>query len=120
MRPAKADWLILSLLLLLEAGLIWRYWTPQEPGQSVLVQSPSGAHRLDLRRDGRHTVPGALGDSVLEVRDGAVRFADSPCRRKLCVHSGWHHRTGGSMACVPNRISLSIEGGKPTFDALHQ
>lgn len=50
-------------------------------------------------------------DGVLfEVRDGAIRFMESDCPGQECVHAGFLKRPGSSMACLPNRISVTVQG----------
>jgi thiamine biosynthesis lipoprotein len=47
----------------------------------------------------------------IEVKNGAVAFVRSDCPDQLCVNMGWQSSEGGFAACLPNRISLIVEGG---------
>ena len=69
----------------------------------MFIQAP-------LNRNATYRVPGSLGISEVEVRDGRVRFVSSPCRGKQCVHSGWAQRGGEFVACLPNRVSFTVLG----------
>jgi hypothetical protein len=35
---------------------------------------------------------------------------DSPCPDKICVAAGAIVRTGQFIACLPNRVSVTLEG----------
>ncbi len=103
-------------------GLLYiQLWTPPGQAQTVRIAAGSGVvHEYSLSRNAQFLVAGHLGDSEFEIRDGAVRFVSSPCRHKLCVRSGWHRRSGSVAACVPNRLSLSLQGGDSSeFDAIN-
>jgi hypothetical protein len=57
------------------------------------------------------TVPGPLGDTVVEIRGGRARVLSSPCQNQTCVAAGYIHRHGQWTACLPNRVLVSVEGG---------
>lgn len=57
------------------------------------------------------TVPGPHGDTVVEVKDGMVRFKESPCPDHVCMLRGWMKNAGEWEACLPNEVMVSIEGG---------
>jgi hypothetical protein len=63
------------------------------------------------------SVPGPLGDTVVEVKDGAARVVASPCINQTCVAAGAIHRPGQWVACLPNQTLLLIEGNADTSDA---
>ncbi len=75
--------------------------------------------RVPLYQAQRLEIPGALGVSVLEIKDGKIRFIASPCRGKQCVHSGWLALSGEFAACLPNRISVHVAGREPRYDAVN-
>jgi hypothetical protein len=67
-------------------------------------------HRLDLSVDDQRIVTGSLGETVVQVRDGRIRVADSVCPHNICVRSGWTNRAGDLIVCVPNRVVVRVEG----------
>jgi len=84
----------------------------------VLMSSGHTAQTAQIRKDGQivRQIDLSTGQSFwvetvhFEVKDGAVRFAQSDCPGQECVHVGWMKRPGSSMACLPNRISLTVLG----------
>jgi hypothetical protein len=78
----------------------------------------------ELARDARAPdrlleIDGPLGASRIEIRNGRARFISSPCRGKVCIHSGWLEHTGELTACLPNRVSIQLLGQHPRFDAVN-
>ncbi len=74
---------------------------------------------VGLGEDRTIEIEGSRGKSMLEVSDGAIRFVDSPCRTKRCVHAGWLKLSGEFAACLPNQVSILIAGDKRRFDAIN-
>ena len=116
-RPADGVVVALAALLVGVAwATLWRGGGPAEYAQVTARGAP--AERLALARDTTLAVQGRLGESRLEVRDGRVRFVDSPCVGRLCVHAGWLARSGQVAACLPNGVVVEVLGADREFDAL--
>lgn len=116
----KGDWLALIAALLLVPSLYAAYWHSSGQGQEarVWVDGKPWA-RLDLFREQHLEVPGVLGISHLVIGDGRVRFVDSPCPNRQCVHTGWLSEGGDVAACLPNRVSVQIMADDPRFDSIN-
>ncbi len=61
-------------------------------------------------------VEGPLGVTEVEIDKSTVRIVKSPCKNKICVRSGAISRPGQWVACLPNRVIVSIEGRGPKED----
>jgi hypothetical protein len=55
-------------------------------------------------------VPGPLGVTLVELGPAGARVKSSPCANQLCVRQGWVRRVGGVVACVPNRVVVTVLG----------
>jgi len=111
-------------VLLIAAGAIgWSYaalWSHNSTALEVEIWSRGQrVETLVLAEDRHLEITGALGVSHIEIKDAQVRFLDSPCSNKLCVHSGWHRHTGETTACLPNQVSVRILGRDPRYDAIN-
>jgi len=53
---------------------------------------------------------GDIGVSDIVIDRHGVHFAHSPCTGKQCVLAGTRDHPGDIIACVPNRIMVSIQG----------
>ncbi len=110
----RGDLLVLVLAAALIGALYARYW--QAPRAATAIELRRGhesPQRYALSPNRTLRVQGALGESVLELRDGRVRFRSGPCRNQVCVHSGWLAHSGDAAACLPNRVSIRLLGGSP-------
>lgn len=116
----KGDALVLSIAIMLLVVVFATFWRSDGRGAEVvvLVDGQRWA-RLNLFQDQDIHAPGPLGESHIQVRDGQVRFIDSPCPNKLCVHTGWLNQGGEGATCLPNRVSLQIMGSDPRFDSIN-
>ena len=117
---SRGDTFILLLAATLLISLYAVFWRAEGHGAEavVLVEGKRWA-RLDLFHDQDLEVPGPLGHSHIQVRNGQVRFVDSPCPNKICVHAGWLKQGGEVAVCLPNRVSLQVLASDPRFDAIN-
>jgi len=61
-------------------------------------------------------VPGPLGVTLVEIRDGRVRVRADPGPRQRCVRQGWL-APGETALCLPNRVS--VQRGSSAYDSLN-
>jgi hypothetical protein len=118
MKPG--DWLILifSLLLIpLSWSLIGHQSAETSAVEITVADSPPSIY--SIKKNAQINVAGKLGRSVIEVRDGKVRFTSSPCSGKVCILSGWHQHSGDHIVCLPNRVSISLLAEQDRFDGIN-
>lgn len=116
-RPG--DLPVLALATFLVVGLFFNAWT--KPAGSTLVVRAQGKVmvRTTLARDGDYAVPGKLGISRIEVRQGRARVSADPGFRQICVRQGWVSRAGETALCLANEVSLEIGGAGKAFDSIN-
>ena len=103
----KADIVLFILLIAIAAGGIFAMSGAGASGDTAVVRlGGSVARRVDLGVDQTFWV----GDVELTVKDGAIAFIESDCPGKECIHAGWLKNPGSSAACLPNHVSVTIEG----------
>jgi hypothetical protein len=116
----RADYVVLACALLLLPYLYVNFWHRGGVGEDVRIVGADGKEIIaSLREDRALEIRGPLGTSVIEIRDGRVRFVSSPCHGQLCVHAGWLHFGGEFTACLPNRISLAVVGRDLRYDTIN-
>jgi hypothetical protein len=84
------------------------------PGAGLpLVVVESGGRRWEFPLDATETVAvgGPLGDTLVELRGNQARIISSPCAGQNCVAAGAIRRHGQQVACLPNRVMVSVQGG---------
>jgi hypothetical protein len=105
-----ADRIILALALGFLMWLYMHYWvgggTPADYAVILIANQPP--KQINLQHPQKIAVDGHLGESLIEVSKGRIRFIASPCLRKQCIHTGWLTANGDFVACLPNRVSIEL------------
>jgi len=112
------------LVLVLAAGIVGAsyamFWGPRAEGDTALISvGHAPVAEVSLLEDRTFPVEGLIGDSILQVENGRIRFIESPCPGRYCIHMGWINRTGEVAACLPNGVVVEIRGGHREFDAIN-
>lgn len=116
----RGDWVVLIIATLLIGASYAHFWTTDTTANAAVILTDSGSpERLTLDHDATRRIPGPLGDTRVEIRDGRARIAESPCNDKFCVHYGWLDHTGETIACLPNRVVLQLTGSERQYDAIN-
>jgi len=64
--------------------------------------------KVDLSQDRDLSVSGPLGETLVEIRSGRIRVSQSPCPHQICVKTGFRDKSGEVIACIPNRVVITI------------
>ena len=73
----------------------------------------------NLSENHKIAVQGKIGESLIEIAEGRIRFLHSPCNTQFCVRSGWHEHSGSFAACLPNGVSIQLTGVGKMYDAIN-
>jgi len=115
-----ADKIVIALALLLLPFLYIEFWGNSSQGEVVQIRSVNDKDiTLPLDQNKRLKIAGALGTSIIEIKNRQVRFIDSPCKGKQCVTTGWLNKDGQLAACLPNGVTVQIIGRDQRFDAVN-
>lgn len=116
----RADYLVVIATLIFLAWLYPYFWGNGSRGEQAVVRAVGQqATYYPLTENRRITVRGTLGNSIIDIHDGRVRFVDSPCQGKQCIHTGWLNADGQIAACLPNGVSVTVQGRDSRFDAVN-
>lgn len=113
------DWITLLSGAVVTVLLFQSLWT-HESATKVQVRLGDkifATYDLNLQRELR--LRGALGETVIDIADGKVRFKKSPCQNQYCVHQGWLTRSGQVAICLPNHVTLELIGSNKPYDTLN-
>ena len=113
------DWFVIIVSLVCIFFLFQNLWSNTQAAkvQIRLGDKVYGTYSLNQQREIH--VHGKLGDAVIHISQGKVRFVKSPCTTQYCVHQGWLTRAGQAAICLPNQISLELLGQAKTYDSLN-
>ena len=102
--------LIFSLILLSIMGTL-AVKNIQQQGNTVTIKVAGKiVHSLNLKQDQELVVNGPVGQTHIQIQHGKVRVVSSDCPHKICVKTGWIHKSGDLIVCVPNKVVITIEG----------
>lgn len=117
---------ILIIILVAVAGIFLTVRGLGQKGSRVVVNAAGVKYEYSAELDGTYSVPGELGPTTFEIKDGRIRIIDSPCPNKTCISQGWHN----PLVCLPNKVMITVEGensvkagqgrGEVQFDAVSE
>lgn len=76
----------------------------------VKIEVEGKEYLYDINSDLTKTFTGTIGETTVEIHDGSAFITSSDCNNKICIQMGHIHKNGQSIACLPNRILITIEG----------
>ena len=82
----------------------------QEGGVAVVRVDGVEVERHSLSVNGTFPLNG--GSNILVIEDGKAWLSDADCPDLLCVKQGKIHYTGQVITCLPNRLTVTVEGGE--------
>ena len=110
-KKRRADLIVIASLLLL-ALILWLVLGAFRTEGGVVVVCVDGVEteRHALTEEGVYPLNG--GSNILVISEGQAWLSEANCPDLLCVKQGKIHYTGQSMICLPNRLSVTVEGGE--------
>lgn len=125
LRGRPADYLLL-LLALVGIGVAWLYIRDVVTAGPPIAEIYHGDKLLASYRIPAQGEPavhfvaaGDLGPAEIVIDASGARMQTAPCSSQRCVLAGAHSHAGDLIACVPNRILISIRGSRAQgFDAV--
>ena len=118
-KPLIGDWLVIFISLVAVIFMFQQFWSFEQASKLKIRRGNQTIGTYDLNQTRQLHIHGALGDSLISIAQGKVRFKQSPCNNQYCVHQGWLSRAGQVAICLPNQISLQLIGAKNTYDSLN-
>jgi hypothetical protein len=109
LRPFDYGAIILAIVLTgFSAFMIYRN---PGGGSRIILKGPGGSWVYPQNQNAPEliSIAGPLGDTTVELKDGAARVISSPCANQLCVASGTIRARGQWIACLPNQVLVTIE-----------
>lgn len=107
----RADLLVIGALLALALALYLVIGATRTEGGAVVVRVDGiETERHALSESGTYPLNG--GSNILVIGDGQAWLSDANCPDLLCVRQGKIRYTGQSIICLPNRLTVTVEGGE--------
>jgi len=113
------DWLTLLLGALCTAGLTLTLWHDGAADHAIIRSGGKIFSRVPLSRDQMIAVPGPLGITQIAIKNLQARIVSDPSPRQYCVQQGWLKHAGEIALCLPNQVSVELNGGERKYDSLN-
>lgn len=109
----KNDFWLSLVLLVLAAGSWFLFRSDSTARDKVLVvrKDQQVLQRIELKKVTSETkliVPVEHGEMVIAYDREGGRVLSSPCPDQVCVHQGKITRSGQTIACVPEKVLVTI------------
>ena len=79
--------------------------------KQVRITGVESEYLFDSSLDEQLVVHGPIGETLISVNRGRAHVVSAPCNNQICVLTGHIEKTGHWIACLPNRVFISIESG---------
>ena len=107
----KRDFILIGAILGLILIIFAISQLSKEDGAFAVVKV-NGAEvaRYSLFENGEYELNG--GTNILRIEDGKAYLTDADCPDHLCVNQGKISKTGETITCLPNRLTVTVEGAE--------
>ena len=110
-KKLLADLCVILALLLLAGILALALRLGREAGgQAVVRVDGQVTERHPLSVDGVFPLNG--GSNILVIENGEAWLSEADCPDLLCVKMGKIRYSGQTITCLPNRLTVTVEGGE--------
>lgn len=104
------DAVLIALLLAVTGILYLSFGRTEETGSYAVVRVEGQiVGRYPLSED--RVVPLNGGTNVLAIQDGYAWMQEADCPDHVCMLMGKIHKTGQVITCLPNLLTVTVEGG---------
>ncbi len=115
----KADIILFAVLVLIGITVSLFPVFMNTSGEDVRIEVGGELYGLyDLQEDQEITIRQNGHTNKIIIKDGTVSMDFSDCPNQICVEHRAIHETNEQIVCLPNRVSVSIEGGTGGVDVI--
>lgn len=99
-------------LIIIAVAFLFLWFIPKEQGSEAAIYVDGKIYkRISLEKDCEININSEFGENTVSVKNGTVTIVHSDCPDKLCEKEKVDS-SGGSIVCLPNRLSVIIENTK--------
>ena len=99
-------------LIIIAVALLFLWFVPKEQGSEAAIYVDGKIYkRIPLEKDSEININSEFGENTVLVKNGVVTIVHADCPDKLCEKEKVDS-SGGSIVCLPNRLSVIIENTK--------
>ena len=109
----KSDLILIAVLIVaaLILGGIWMA-TRDEGACAIVTVNGDEVEKLPLNKDTEIRIGDEENYNIVVIKDGVAYVSEASCPDKVCVKTGKISLTGETIVCLPNKMTVKIEGGE--------
>ena len=116
-KRARMDILLIALLLDMTGVLYLAFGRTKGTGAYAVVRVEGAVvARYPLDEDGVYPLNG--GTNILAIEDGYAWIQEANCPDHICMLQGKINKTGQVITCLPNLLTVTVEGGEQLVDGV--
>ena len=104
--------LVLAVLILGGVFLVYTEFFRPEGGEVIVSVDGVEQRPLPLSENNFVVIGDEENYNVLVISNGEAYIEEASCPDNICVKSGKVSLEGQTIVCLPNKVVISIEGGK--------
>lgn len=113
----KRDFILVGAILLVIVIAFAVTALIKEDGAYVVVRvDGKEVAKYSLTEDGEYELNG--GTNVLKIEGGKAYLISADCPDHLCVKQGKVDRSGETITCLPNRLTVTVYGSDREVDLI--
>ena len=110
-KKRTIDICLIAALLLVSGVLYLVINANSTPGGEAVVRvKGETVASYSLSEDGIYPLNG--GTNILVIEDGSAYISEADCPDKYCMEQGRIRYTGQCLTCLPNKLTVTVEGGE--------
>ena len=111
----KRDIILIASILIVAIAFFLIVELTKEEGAGVTVKVDGvKVAEYSLSKNGTYPLNG--GTNILVIENGKAYLTDANCPDKLCIHQGKISRTGETITCLPNKLTVTVFGAEESVD----
>lgn len=113
----KRDFILIGIILAVIIVLSTVITLTKKDGAYVIVRvNGEQVAKYYLTEDGEYELNG--GTNVLKIEQGKAYLISADCPDHLCVKQGKVDKTGETITCLPNRLTVTVYGAESDVDLI--
>ncbi len=113
----KRDIILIAGILLAALALFLVFELTKEEGARVVIRvDGKEVAQYSLSENGTYELNG--GTNILVIEDGKAYLSNADCPDQLCVHQGKIRRTGETITCLPNKLTVTVYGAEESVELI--
>ncbi len=109
MNKKRNDVLLIAVLIVLSLSALVVFGLCKKSGQSVSVLvDGKEMYSLPLNKDSQTEIKSKNGSNTLVIQNGCAYITDASCPDKICQKHQKISRSGETIVCLPNRVTVRV------------